>query len=99
MWYPVTSGRGGAQPLLATVEAYLSSSGNTTRTAQLLHLSVRGVIYRLHRIATLSACTSATRPPATSLHTAVLGARALGRPDNRDHCRVSALNFAICGRK
>lgn len=79
---PLRRARGGAQPLLATVEAYLSSSGNTTRTAQLLHLSVRAVTYRLHRIATLTGLHVSNPTHRYTLHTAVLGARALGWPDN-----------------
>ena len=81
---PLCRARGGAEPLLATLEAYLGSSGNTTRTAQLLHLSVRAVTYRLHRIATLTGLHLGNPAHRYTLHTAVLGARALGWPDNPD---------------
>jgi hypothetical protein len=79
---PLRRARGGAEPLLATLEAYLGSSGNTTRTAQLLHLSVRAVTYRLDRIAALTGLHVGNPAHRYTLHTAVLGARALGWPDN-----------------
>lgn len=75
---PLRRARGGAQPLLATVGAYLSSSGNTTRTVQLLHLSAGMVTYRLHRIGTLTGLHVSNPTHRYSLHTAVLGIRALG---------------------
>lgn len=82
---PLRRARGGAEPLLATLEAYLDSGGNTTRTAQLLHLSVRAITYRLHRIATLTGLHVGNPAHRYTLHTAVLGARALGWwPDNTD---------------
>lgn len=79
---PLRAARGGAEPLLATLEAYLGSGGNTTRTAQQLHLSVRAVTYRLSRIATLTGLHLSNPAHRYTLHTAVLGARALGWPDN-----------------
>ncbi|MFN2477795.1 MAG: PucR family transcriptional regulator [Pseudonocardiaceae bacterium] len=81
---PLRRARGGAEPLLATLEAYLDSGGNTTRTAQLLHLSVRAVTYRLHRIATLTGLHVGNPAHRYTLHTALLGARALGWPDNTE---------------
>jgi hypothetical protein len=81
---PLLRARGGAEPLLETLEAYLGSGGNTTRTAQLLHLSVRAVTYRLNRIATLTGLHLGNPAHRYTLHTAVLGARALGWPGNTE---------------
>jgi DNA-binding PucR family transcriptional regulator len=81
---PLRRARGGAEPLLATLEAYLDSGGNTTRTAQLLHLSVRAITYRLHRIAALTGLHVGNPAHRYTLHTAVHGARALGWPDNTE---------------
>jgi sugar diacid utilization regulator len=81
---PLRRARGGAEPLLATLDAYLESGGNTTRTAQLLHLSVRAITYRLHRIATLTGLHVGNPAHRYTLQTAVLGARALNWPDNTD---------------
>lgn len=77
---PLRAARGGAEPLLETLEAYLGSGGNTTRTAQWLHLSVRAVTYRLSRIAALTGLHLSNPVHRYTLHTAVLGARALGWP-------------------
>jgi sugar diacid utilization regulator len=41
--------RGGAEPLLATLDAYFATGSVTTETARRLHLSVRAVTYRSHR--------------------------------------------------
>ncbi|MGH3436055.1 MAG: PucR family transcriptional regulator [Sciscionella sp.] len=81
---PLRQARGGAKPLLDTLQAYLESGGNTTRTAGRLHLSVRAVSYRLQRIATLTGLHPGTPAQRYTLHTAILGARALGWPDTAD---------------
>lgn len=81
---PLRRARGGAEPLLETLEAYLGSGGNTTRTAQQLHLSVRAVTYRLNRIATLTGLHPGNPASRYTLHTAVLGARAIGWPDDTE---------------
>ena len=77
---PLRQARGGAGPLLDTLDAYVAAGGNTTRTGQRLHLSVRAVTYRLHRIATLTGRNPTDPADRYVLHTAVLGARALGWP-------------------
>jgi sugar diacid utilization regulator len=41
--------RGGAEPLLATLDAYFAAGSVTTEAARRLHLSVRAVTYRLDR--------------------------------------------------
>jgi len=79
---PLRTARGGAEPLLDTLEAYFGNGGNTTRTAQSLHLSVRAVTYRLDRITTLTGLHLSDPAHRYTLHTAVLGARALGWPDD-----------------
>ena len=58
--------RGGAEPLLATLDAYFATGGVTTETARRLHLSVRAVTYRLDRIKT----AHRIRPhrPRTAVH-------------------------------
>jgi hypothetical protein len=81
---PLRQARGGAEPLLETLETYLGSGGNTTRTAQRLHLSVRAITYRLDRIATLTGLHPANPGHRYTLHTAVLAARALGWPNNTE---------------
>ena len=51
---PLQAARGGAEPLIETLEAYFASSGNGSATARRLHLSPRAVVYRLQRIAQLT---------------------------------------------
>ncbi len=77
---PLRQARGGAGPLLDTLDAYVGVGGNTTRAAQLLHLSVRAVTYRLQRIAALTGRDPTDPADRYVLHTAALGARALGWP-------------------
>lgn len=86
---PLRQARGGAGPLLDTLEAYLGSGGNTTRTAQRLHLSVRTISYRLDRIAALTGLHAGNSTHRYTLHTAVLGARALGWPDDAETLPIS----------
>lgn len=78
---PLRHARGGAGPLLDTLERYLETGGNTTRTARALHLSVRAVTYRLDRIARLTGLHPADPAHRFTLHAAALGARAVGWPD------------------
>jgi DNA-binding PucR family transcriptional regulator len=77
---PLRSARGGAGPLLETIEAYLDTGGNTTATARRLHLSVRAVTYRLARIHALTGHDPTDAQDRFILHAAVLAARALGWP-------------------
>ncbi|HKT04474.1 MAG TPA: helix-turn-helix domain-containing protein, partial [Rugosimonospora sp.] len=80
---PLRSARGGAGPLLDTIEAYAGTGGNTTATARRLHLSVRAVTYRLRRIHELTGHDPAAAQDRFVLQAALLGARALGWPGSR----------------
>jgi DNA-binding PucR family transcriptional regulator len=75
---PLRTARGGARPLLDTVFAYCETGGNVTATASRLHLSPRAVSYRLERVGSLTGWQPADPSHRYVLHTAVLGARALG---------------------
>jgi sugar diacid utilization regulator len=77
---PLERARGGAEPLLATIETYTASGRVATETARRMHLSVRAVTYRLSRIADLTGLDPADPEQAFVLQTATLGARLLGWP-------------------
>jgi sugar diacid utilization regulator len=74
--------RGGAEPLLGTLDAYFATGGIATETARRLHLSVRAVTYRLDRVKTLTGCDATDPAQRFTIHAAVLGARLLGWPDH-----------------
>jgi sugar diacid utilization regulator len=74
--------RGGAEPLLATLDAYFATGGVTTETARRLHLSIRAVTYRLDRIKTLTGYDPTDPAQRFTINTAVLGAKLLGWPKN-----------------
>ncbi|MGZ3144482.1 PucR family transcriptional regulator [Lentzea chajnantorensis] len=77
---PLRKARGGAEPLLATLETYFATGDVATETARQLHLSVRAVTYRLGRIKALTGCDPTDPGHRFTLHTSVLGARLLGWP-------------------
>jgi len=77
---PLARARGGAQPLLDTLEAYFTTGAVATETAKRLHVSVRTVTYRLVRIKTLTGYDPADPRHRFTLHAAVLGAKALNWP-------------------
>ena len=54
--HPLTTARGGAEPLLRTLEAYFEANGNASLAARSLHLSVRAMTYRLAKSNTLPCC-------------------------------------------
>jgi sugar diacid utilization regulator len=85
---PLKSARGGADPLLETIEAYFASGGVATHAAQRLHLSVRAVTYRLSRVRALTGYDPTNPADWFTLHAAVLGARLLGWP-HRELPRIS----------
>lgn len=74
--------RGGAQPLLTTLDAYFATGGVTTETARRLHLSVRAVTYRLDRVTALTGYDATDPAQRFTVHAAVLGATLLGWPTN-----------------
>lgn len=78
---PLTTARGGSEPLLQTLEAYFAAGGNATQAARILHLSVRALTYRLDRITALTARNPADPADRFELQTAVVGARMLGWPE------------------
>ncbi|HZB18536.1 MAG TPA: helix-turn-helix domain-containing protein [Blastococcus sp.] len=80
---PLGRARGGAQPLLATLEAYFESGGVATEAAKRLHVAVRTVTYRLERIKVLSGYDPGDPAHRFTLQAAVLGARALNWPAER----------------
>jgi hypothetical protein len=77
---PLTLSRHGARPLLDTLDAYFAVGCVTTQAAQLLHLSVRAVSYRLARIQRLTGYDVDIPTERLALHVSVLGARMLGWP-------------------
>jgi len=81
---PLTQARGGAEPLVDTLEAYFAAREVATETARRLHVSVRTVTYRLAKITTLTGYDPAVPTQRLTLQTAVIGARLLPWPD-REH--------------
>ena len=77
---PLQAARGGAGPLVDTLEAYFASGGVAARTARRMHLSVRAVTYRLARVRQLTGRDPADPAAALELQIAVIGARLLGWP-------------------
>jgi len=77
---PLQSARGGARPLLDTLESYFAAGDVATEAARRLHVSVRTVTYRLARVAELTGYSVAEPDSRFSLQTAVLGARLLEWP-------------------
>lgn len=78
---PLQQARGGAQPLLDTLEAYFDTGGVATAAALRLHLSVRAVTYRLDRVRTLTGHNPVDPPHRFILNAAVLGAKLLRWPE------------------
>jgi sugar diacid utilization regulator len=78
---PLVRARGGAEPLLATLEAYFATGGVATESAKRLHVAVRTVTYRLDRIRALSGYNPADPAHRFTLQAAVLGAKVLNWPD------------------
>jgi sugar diacid utilization regulator len=74
---PLRRARGGAEPLLSTLTAYLAHGGNTTAAARAVHLSVRAVTYRLARIHELTGHDPREPQQRYALQTALIGAQML----------------------
>jgi PucR C-terminal helix-turn-helix domain/GGDEF-like domain len=77
---PLSTARGGAAPLLATLAAYFSRGGVAAAAARDLHLSVRAVTYRLARVRDLTGRDPGQPADALTLQVAVIGARLLDWP-------------------
>jgi sugar diacid utilization regulator len=80
---PLVQARGGAGPLLETLEAYFATGAVATDAAKRLHVSVRTVTYRLERIKALTGYDSADPAHRFTLQAAVLGAKVLNWPERQ----------------
>jgi sugar diacid utilization regulator len=77
---PLTHARGGAEPLLQTLQAYFATGEVATETARRLHLSVRAITYRLAKVKALTGLDTADPSQRFALRVAVLGAQLLNWP-------------------
>ncbi|MFG3661644.1 PucR family transcriptional regulator [Streptomyces sp. NPDC047706] len=77
---PLRGARGGAEPLLRTLEVYFDSGCVAAEAARRLALSVRALTYRLERIHELTGANPAEPMHRYTLQTAVIGARLLDWP-------------------
>ena len=77
---PLTAARGGAGPLLDTLDAYFATGAVATEAAKRLHVSVRTVTYRLARVRTMTGYDPADPTHRFTLQAAVLGAKVLDWP-------------------
>jgi DNA-binding PucR family transcriptional regulator len=77
---PLRDARGGAEPLLRTLEVYFDAGCTAAEAARRLALSVRALTYRLDRIHQLTGADPADPVHRYTLQTAVIGARLLGWP-------------------
>ena len=89
---PLEAARGGARPLIETLEAYFDEGLSTTATARRLHLSVRAVSYRLERVSALTSRSIRDPRDRFALEVAVGG-----RGDGRGRRRCRAHGFTIPG--
>ncbi|MEU8756567.1 helix-turn-helix domain-containing protein [Streptomyces chartreusis] len=80
---PLTTARGGAEPLLGTLVTYFDSGCVSAEAARRLSLSVRALTYRLERIHKLTGADPADPAHRYMLQTAVIGARLLDWPTKR----------------
>lgn len=81
---PLADARGGAGPLVETLEAYFDAGLSTTAAARRLHLSVRAVTYRLERVARLTGRSLRDPLDRFALEVAVRGTRLLQAAAFRD---------------
>lgn len=79
---PLQRTRGGARPMLETLNAYFESGYVAAEAARRLSLSVRAFTYRLERIHQLTGADPADPIHRYTLQTAVIGARLLDWPDS-----------------
>lgn len=80
---PLDKARGGAGPLVDTLEAYFAAGDVSTETARTLHVSVRTVTYRLAKVTSLTGYDPAIPTQRLTLQAAVIGARLLPWPSVR----------------
>ncbi|MEV8451301.1 helix-turn-helix domain-containing protein [Streptomyces sp. NPDC052095] len=79
---PLQRARGGAEPLLRTLNVYFEAGCVAAETARRLSLSVRALTYRLERIHQLTGSDPSDPMHRYTLQTAVIGARLLDWPAN-----------------
>ncbi|MFF0041666.1 PucR family transcriptional regulator [Streptomyces mirabilis] len=79
---PLRTARGGARPMIDTLNAYFDSGCVGAEVARRLNLSVRAMTYRLDRIHKLTGADPADPVHRYTLQTAVIGARLLGWPES-----------------
>ncbi|MEV6110653.1 helix-turn-helix domain-containing protein [Streptomyces sp. NPDC051940] len=77
---PLTQARGGAEPLLETLQVCAASGYVNAEAARRLGLSVRTLTYRLERIRILTGYDPGDALHRYTLETAAMGARLLGWP-------------------
>lgn len=77
---PLTQARGGAEPMLRTLETYFATGEVATEAARRLSVSVRTVTYRLSKVEAITGHDPGDPAQRFILHAAVLGARLLGWP-------------------
>jgi sugar diacid utilization regulator len=77
---PLEALRGGPQDGVATLQAYVDHRGSATATAHALHLSVRGLTYRIERIQGLLSQDLDTPQERLTVELALLAAKLLDWP-------------------
>jgi sugar diacid utilization regulator len=85
---PLAQARGGAGPLLDTLDAYFATGGVATESAKRLHVSVRTVTYRLDRVKALTGYNPTDPAHRFTLQAAVLGAKVLNWPQEQLHTPI-----------
>lgn len=78
---PLGQARGGAGPLVETLQTYFECGCVATAAASKLHLSVRAVTYRLERVKSLTGLDPLDPAHRFTLQAAALGAKLLGWPE------------------
>lgn len=78
---PLEALRGGPQDGVTTLQAYVDHRGSATATAQALHLSVRGLTYRIERIQALLSQDLDTPQERLTVEIALLAAKLLDWPN------------------
>jgi sugar diacid utilization regulator len=78
---PLDQARGGAGPLVETLQIYFECGCVATAAASKLHLSVRAVTYRLERVKALTGFDPLDPGHRFTLQAAALGAKLLGWPE------------------